>query len=69
MTIDGQRAAVLWPPNYSATFTPGVTIFDEAGHEVATEGEELTTVMLGPSPVDQDACGLDQAIELYFDRF
>lgn len=68
MNIDGQRAAILWPPHYTATFEPAAVIFDEEGQRVARAGDALTTVMLGPDPKDADACGLTAVVQVYFDK-
>jgi hypothetical protein len=69
MDIDGQRAAILWPPNYTAAFAPAAVISDEKGQPVARAGEELTTVILGPTQSDKDDCGLTAAVQVYFDTF
>lgn len=69
MQIDGQRAAVLWPPHFTARFSPSAAILNESGEQVAKDGDELTTVILGPKSKDKDACGLVNVVELYFNQF
>lgn len=62
--IDGVRAAPLWPPRYSARLNP-LVVLDETGQERFAVGDRITTQMLGPSPQERDACGLEQQISVY----
>jgi hypothetical protein len=66
--VDGNRASVLWPPRYRATYEP-FRAYDERGRLVAQEGGVVTTVILGPFPIERDICGLTQSVQLYFDSF
>ena len=67
LTFEEQRVAVLWPLHYTATFTPALAVFDEGGRQVAVDGDELTLAIVGPSPTDKDACGLESVVQLHFD--
>jgi hypothetical protein len=66
MTFEGQRVAILWPAHYTATYTPALAVFDQRGRPVAVEGEQLTLAILGPDPIETDACGLENVVQLHF---
>ena len=44
----GQEREVLWPPGYTARFTPKLEVLDAAGRTVLTEGAILTGMCAGP---------------------
>jgi hypothetical protein len=67
MTFEDQRVALLWPAHYTATFTPTLTVFDGDGRRVASDGDELTLAILGPDPIERDACGLEKVVQLHFE--
>lgn len=66
--IDGTQASALWPPHYTATYGP-LVVYDATGQRVAREGDRLRTVILGPTPIDLDSCGLRSQVQLFFDPY
>ncbi len=69
MTFEGERVAVLWPAHFTATNAPALIVFDEGGRQVTADGDALTLAILGPEPIEKDACGLEKVIQLHFDPF
>ena len=63
--IDGIHASALWPPHYTATFDP-LVIFDESGRQIAKGGDALQIVVLGPTPIGPDSCGMQNQVQLFF---
>lgn len=53
---NGEEVRIVWPFGYSATFEPFV-VFDNAGAEVARDGDYVRAEGAGPSQGDADACG------------
>jgi len=58
-TNDGRMIPVVWPPGYTATFDPALTVFDPVGKAIAHGGDRLSeevglpglTVCPGPAGV------------------
>ncbi len=43
----GTRMETIWPPGYTAQFTPDLVVFDAHGDVVAVEGDETTGLCEG----------------------